>query len=31
MRRGEYFQSLSFGIHSAEGKVTFHEAFNANG
>jgi putative acetyltransferase len=25
----EYFQSLTFGLHSAAGKVTYHEAFNA--
>ena len=31
MRRCDYFQSLSFVNHSAEGKVTYHEAFNANG
>lgn len=27
----EYFQSLSFGPHSAVGKVTYHEAFSARG
>ena len=27
----EYFQSLTFGPHSAVGKVTYHEAFSAKG
>ena len=27
----EYFQSLTFGQHSAAGKVTYHEAFRAKG
>jgi len=27
----EYFQSLTFGSHSAAGKVTYHEAFSAKG
>jgi putative acetyltransferase len=27
----EYFQSLTFGRHSAAGRVSYHEAFNAKG